>query len=756
MSLIGRLFGQMRPVAASKRHLMPAEVRELIEQRRLDEAEAAIERLYINIKDRESYALSLRGEIAFHRHEDTLAEACFRSALAQNAGLPDAHYGLSVLMHARGDKEAALRHVVFAINRDGTQARYHAQAGLCQIDLLNYSRAERFLMLATRLAPSDRYSWNNLGIAQRARGNLKGASESFTLAVAIDPSFESAQANLQQLKVDAAAAGAELRPKPARPGGDLLADKDLQRMHELEVSGDAHTAISLCETLLVSRPDDANIPVQLSRLYRKHGDPQSGIDVLRGFLATHPEEEATTVALAKLLAGEHDNNAAEPYLEAALKLRPDDAELWHELADIRAEKDRIAEAGEMYERAYELKPTFENKARLVASLIGRCRYEDGLRLCDELLRERPEVEEDLIGFRVYALTSLGQHDEALPILDRAVAQRPYDPMRRYPRAVIHLLNERYDIGWDDYSYRNLATSRDFRMLPFPEWQGEPLEGKKIIVLAEQGLGDQVMFASCLPDLFALQPSKVWVEVIDRIAPTLARSFPECEVISTKQDKRLDWVKSLGDVDYFVAIADLPRRFRRSVQAFPAHDGYLRADAARVAHWRATLASLGARPKIGVSWRGGMESTRRVLRSTELTALKPLWEAVGADWVCLQYGNVQGDLEAARDAGMPIHHWPEPIKNLDEFAALISGLDLIITVCNTTVHYAGALARPTWILAPKVPEWRYGLRTATLPWYPSTTMYRQAELGEWGELIHRVSQELSSWTPGAKNVTPARG
>lgn len=743
MGVIGRLFEQLRSNGPRGQELTPAQVRDLIDLGQIDAAEQAIDQIAVSIKDREAHVQALRGEIAFLRHRDDEAEQYYRRALEANPGLPAAHYGLSLLVHARGDKESALKYALFAINGDRKQARYHAQAGLCHLELLNFSRAESALMLATRLGPDNHSAWNNLGIAQRARGNLAGALACFGRALVLKPGFASAMANAKQLEQDVAQMGGVLRaPPPVAP--PAISDPDLLKVHELSQSSQGSRAIELCESLLLSRPADSAVPVTLARLYRAHGDPQSGIDVLRAFLASHPDDEDAIVSLGKLLAAEHDSKGAEPLLEAALKARPNDAELWHELADIRSDQDRIAEAGPMYERAYELNPTIENKARVVVSLVSRCRYEDALRLIDELLAEAPNLSEELVGFRVYALTSLGRHDEAMPLLDRAVSERPSDPIRRYPRAVIHLLNERYDLGWEDYRYRSLSTSKDFRMLPFQEWQGEPLEGKTVVVLAEQGLGDQVMFASCLPDLLALRPKKVWVEAIDRVAPTLARSFPQCEVIATNQGKRLDWVRKLEGVDYFVPLADLPRWFRRSAQSFPAHSGYLRADEQRVEYWSGRLRESGQRPKIGVSWRGGSEGTRRPLRTIDVAMLSPLWRAIDADWVCLQYGSIEHEVEAARAGGQPMLYWPESIENLDEFAALVAALDLVITVCNTTVHYGGALARPTWILSPKVPEWRYGLRTTSLPWYPSTRVFRQTELGRWDDLLERVGHEVSAW------------
>jgi 2-methylisocitrate lyase-like PEP mutase family enzyme len=113
----------------------------------------------------------------------------------------------------------------------------------------------------------------------------------------------------------------------------------------------------------------------------------------------------------------------------------------------------------------------------------------------------------------------------------------------------------------------------------------------------------------------------------------------------------------------------------------------------------------------------------------------------ARFVCLQYGDALADVERARQAGLDMAYWPEAIKDLDEFAALVAALDLVVTVCNTTVHYAGALARPVWIMAPRVPEWRYGLHSTSLPWYLSSRIVRQASDGDWQPVIDQVASDL---------------
>lgn len=743
MGMLSKMFRTLGGRATGSRAYTPLEVRDLIQKGELAEAALRAQLLHADTPQRELVATCLRAEIAFRQHEDQIAEGLFRDALKEAPGMAEAHYGLSLIMLARGEAEPALRHVQFAVNKFNLDPRFNAQLGLCQLELGNYSHAAKSLGRATRLDQRDKSSWNNLGIACRAHGDWDGARRAFLRALEIDPAFESARNNLNLLEQDRAHHAAEAITETSAPPSESEPNPRLARIRDLADEGKLADAIDACEQLCQADPDDGSLAVELFRLYRDSGDVATGIDVLAAHHSRRPEDLDVLCEMALALVRERQFKAAKPLLQKALAIRPDDVELLVGMAETRVEQGRYADAGELMERAFAVDSGIHMKGRLAASHLARCNYPKALELVDEMLAEEPRVSDSVAGIRVEALTHLGRHEEALPILDDFIRRYPNEPERRFPRATIHLLNERFGMGWDDYAFRNLASVKHLRMVAFPLWKGEPLDGKSILVLAEQGLGDQVMFASCLPDLLALNPRRVVVEVVDRIAPTIARSFPGCEVVATKQDSTLEWVRDIGEIDCFIPMGDLPQRFRRELGAFPQHRGYLSASPTRVEHWRQTLAKFGSRPKIGVSWRGGTEQTRSVLRTMGADHLAGIAQAADADWICLQYGQVEEDLRLAADHGMSMHYWAEAIRDLDEFAALIGALDLIVTVCNTTVHYAGALGRPVWVMAPRIPEWRYGLRFESLPWYPSSVMYRQATDGDWNDVLRRVGQDLAA-------------
>lgn len=737
MGMLGTILRNLRG-ADAKRQWTPAELRARLRSGELDEA--AIDRLSDTTPQREVAILCLRGELAFFQRKDADAEKLFRKALTIAPGSPDAYYGLSLVLQARGDTMEAVRHAQFAATNGGKEARFWAQLGLCQVELQNYVQAGEALELATRLGPEDKFAWNNFGIAMRAKGELDRARVGFQRALKLDPGFAFAGDNLEKLEQDLATARAPLR-EPSAP-----ATAEIAHIRQLAKIGDVALAIDACERLSAEQPDDPHAVLELHRLYELGGDTQSGIDALQAFHVRHPDDIDVIATLGAALVWALELDAAQPLVTRAFARRPDEPRLIVAMSQIYLQQGRYSESSQLLRRAYELDPTLERKGMLANALVKIFEYEEAVRLFDEIVAEDPALAGMLEGVRIYSLMYLGRQDEALPIVDEAIRQNPNEPMRRFPRATIHLHNERYGQGWDDYAYRQLASAAHLRMLPFPEWRGEPLEGRSILVLAEQGLGDQVMFASCLPDLLKLRPGRVVVEAMDRVAPTLARSFPDCEVVATQQDVEFDWLQQLGRFDFHVHMGDLPRVFRRERAAFPEHRGYLRPDPGRVAHWQATLAAAGRPgvPRIGISWRGGTEMTRQGLRTMNVAMLAPLMGGTDASWVALQYGDIAADLKSSADAGAPLLHWPEAIRDLDEFAALVSALDLVITVCNTTVHYAGAVGQPVWVMAPKVPEWRYGLHFDVMPWYPSSRMFRQPEHGDWERLLDRVSGELATW------------
>ncbi|MBI5279973.1 MAG: tetratricopeptide repeat protein [Burkholderiales bacterium] len=727
-------------------------MRDLIQKGDLARASEAAVRLHAQTPRRDLVQRCLQAEIAFRQGRDDEAQAGFKWVLGEDPGYVEAHYGLSLMLFEQGQPDAALRHAQFAANAQTQDPRYFAQLGLCHVQLGNYPIAEGMLRAALRALPDDKTCWNNLGIVHAAKGDGRAALEAFEKALAIDPHFENARRNLELLQQEKLQVlpPAAWTPKQALPLPSLATDgapwgaawREAVALHQ---AGRHDEALRRAEALAGQWPDEPELAVQLGKMYAAQGDSQGGIETMLAFVQRHPQEAQVLVALGQAYSTVSQHRMAEICLRRAVESGDDSAETLACLAEVLHMREHYAEAADMTAEAMAKlgRRSVNLIAQLAAAQVMACRYEEALQTYEELFALRGKENNPALGGYSLCITYLGRYEEAERILDHMLAHNPNEPSLRVQRFQMRLLHENYEGGWEDYLYRGLSYSKFFRVLPFPRWQGEPLEGKRIIVLAEQGLGDQVMFASCLPDLLALGPSQVYVEAIHRVAPTLARSFPSCVVIPTDQNRELDWVKDVGEADYYVPLGDLPARFRRSKESFPATP-YLLPDPVRVAYWREQLQKAGPGPYIGVSWRGGTELTRKVLRSFSATMLAPLATTHQATWINLQYGEVAADIEAAAAAGMTIHHWGEAIADLDEFAALIGALDAVLTVCNTTVHYAGALGKKVWVLAPHIPEWRYGLHFERMPWYADVTVMRQPQPGAWEEPVARASSLLGTF------------
>lgn len=337
------------------------------------------------------------------------------------------------------------------------------------------------------------------------------------------------------------------------------------------------------------------------------------------------------------------------------------------------------------------------------------------------------------------LQQMGRLEDALASHDRAVEQRPDDAEAHFHRAGTLLLKGDYARGWDEYEWRWRydLTPRKFAA---PAWHGEDLARETLLVHGEQGVGDEIFFASCIPDVLALSRHCL-IECDPRLVPLFARSFPLAEVVARPLSNE---DVELAGVTVQTPAGSLPRFVRRTSADFPKRLRYLAACPKKRRDWSGRLAELGHGLKVGISWRGGGKATQLRRRSTALAEWQSVFAVPGVKFVDLQYGTTPAELvEAAGLLDAPLQHWDDldPLKDLDGFAALVAELDLVISVDNATVHMAGALGVPVWNLLPFAPTWRWQLGRNETAWYPSMRLLRQSKLGDWGPVFEEVTSHL---------------
>jgi len=300
----------------------------------------------------------------------------------------------------------------------------------------------------------------------------------------------------------------------------------------------------------------------------------------------------------------------------------------------------------------------------------------------------------------------------------------------------------WESGWQDHEARYQTHNNMSRPYPYPMWNGNSPAGKGILVYGEQGIGDEIMFASCLPDLIDEADTCV-IECSPKLAPIFRTSFPSTIVHASEQTVNdISWTEKLGTIHCQTAIGSLPRRYRNNDADFPKHNGYLKADPARIEFWKHRLDALNDGLKIGLSWKGGTQKTRGSKRSLELVSLLQALSGRQASFINLQYGNYRDDIaEAESKTGIAITNWHEAIEDYSETAALVSALDLVISVQTAVVHLGGALGKQVWAMIPFRPAWRYGYQAESMCWYPSVRLFRQTAAGQWQDVLQRIATEL---------------
>jgi hypothetical protein len=326
-------------------------------------------------------------------------------------------------------------------------------------------------------------------------------------------------------------------------------------------------------------------------------------------------------------------------------------------------------------------------------------------------------------------------------LAQALALGPEVPDVRWTNFVALMHRGDLTSAWKEFEWRwrsRLAQGSD-RSFALPRWDGTDLAGRGLLVWQEQGIGDEIMFASLLGDL-ALHNGRLIVLCNPRLKELFGRAFVHTRVVSDEQEVS-ELIQS-GTIELQMTAGSLCQYLRPSLDRFPKGGGYLEASAAIAEDIAARiLSSRDRRLRVGLSWRSG-NPFEGCWRSIELGALAPILSNERCRFFNLQYGDVTEEVSRAGVAFEPLAD-TDFAHNLENLAALIANLDLVISVDNTTAHIAAALGKATWILLPTYPEWRWFGSDTACSWYPSARLFRQARPGDWGGVIREVQVKLET-------------
>ena len=491
-----------------------------------------------------------------------------------------------------------------------------------------------------------------------------------------------------------------------------------------ERAGDFALSVKCYESALALIPDHAEVANDLGRLAYRMGMVTTAEKLFIHYLNSHPESFEAANNLACAVRDQGRFAEAIEILRPAIHATPDSALLWNTLGTVIGEEGDPATSTTFFDEALRLDPQF-SKARYNR---GNARLSRG---------DRQGALEDC----EMAMTAPMAADERL--------------MMELARSTILMALGRVGEGWDAYEARLDPAFADVThyLIDRPRWTPDSdLAGRTLLVVGEQGLGDEVMFANVLPDVIeALGPGgQLMLAVEPRLVGLFQRSFPDALVgphatykVDARSVRTVTFVEDLAAVDLWTPVASLLRRFRRTADAFPARARFLTPDAARVAHWRSTLAPLPG-VKVGLLWKSLLINSARHRFFSPFEQWAPILKTPGVSFINLQYGDCDTELEfARREFGVDIFQPPQiDLKqDLDDIAALCCATDLVLGFSNATINLAGACGAPVWLMTVDGAWTRLG--SDAYPWYPQARCFASSDYQDWTPVMGEVAQALAS-------------
>lgn len=682
-------------------------------------------------------------------HLAEIASACQRT-LESNPSHPEALIGMSLVALASRQSEAAVT---------------MASAGV-------------------RAAPGLITAWITLGQALKAAGRAAEAEQAYMQAICMDGANALAHLGLGELKLageqpeEAAREFAQaLGRQPSLAGARLGMGNALALMQ-----GDAE-ALEQYELALALRPRLPEAEFAAGFVLARMGRLAEAEIRYRRAIAARPDFAAAWMNLGSLLREQGRDIYAEAALRRAVELRPDLVSGWINLAALERERKHFTACERHLRHALELNPS------QVETLIAWCQFavsqrdlaagwqwigralaidpdqNEAVNMKGILLHNEGRFPEAIACFeraealgnraapsnRGNSLLDMGCVDEALRAHEAAAARDPGHAGAAYNLALTQLRLGDWQHGWPGYEarWRFREVHRTPRMLREPRWRGQQLHGERILLHAEQGLGDTIQFCryAALVAARGGVPVLAVQEPVERLLRSLAVVRAGCAQIAL-----------LGAFfgaqppvcDYECPLMSLPAVFGATVDTVPWTGAYLAADREAAQEKLRAFPSRRHGLRIGLAWAGNPRYKTDGQRSMHLKALRPLLGCGQVDrgqvnWISLQKGDaVQqlAELRATLAPGIDLQDGCSCDRDLAETAALMATLDLVITTDTSIAHLAGAMGLPVWILLPHLADWRWMQQIETTPWYPTARLFRQTTPGDWDAVLERVAQELS--------------
>jgi tetratricopeptide (TPR) repeat protein len=573
-----------------------------------------------------------------------------------------------------------------------------------------------------------------LGVACSQQGRKDVAVGLIARAIAANPNVPEFHANLALVFIEKGepekaivAANRALALKPDAPDALNHLGNALKQTGKIDQSIDCYNrALAINPNFI----DGLNNMADALRRLGRNQEAESYYERVLRLKGDHPE---ALLSRAELLRRQRKFADAIAACRRVIEIKPDLADAYNTMGAALQEQGNIDEAVGAYEKAIELTPAYAGAhSNLGYALHAKGRIAEAMGHYDKAIEIRPDLPEvhNNIGNLHRDRLDL---DAAVAAYERAIYFQPNHTDAHWNRALAWLLQGNFKRGWPEYEWRWLNFPEERRHFRLPLWDGSyDIAGKTILLHAEQGVGDTIQFARFAP-LVAAKGATVNLEVQRELEP-LFQGFPDVARTITRGDPLppfdchcplLSLAFALGIVSHETIRSDVP---------------YLTPHPPLVRRWQDALRPHAQSFKVGLSWAGSPIHRRDRERSMSLQQLASLGGVDGVTFFSLQKGDPSRET-AAPPEGLPLIDFTQQLHDFADTAALVSQLDLVITVDTAVAHLAGALGKPVWVLLQYSPDWRWLLGREDTPWYPTMTLLRQQALSDWSAPIAAATQKL---------------
>ena len=575
------------------------------------------------------------------------------------------------------------------------------------------------------------------GIQAYQADNLIEAGSAFRQALEIDSNHDDANHLLglvawrngeNEVAVELMSKAIQINPGNAAYHSNLgNALKDLKRADEAAES--YRKALSIL-------PDFASAHSNLGAALRELGQLQDAMNSLQRAIALQPDLASAHVNLGNVLK---DMGQAESAVESflrAIEINPSNPLTYENLGLAFTQSGDLKKAVESHKKAVSLAPEDPHQHCSLGIALHKIeQFNDALINYDIAIDLNPGYQE-AYNNRAATLQELGHVDEAINDYKKAISLKPDYSEAHNNLSQLLLLNGDYPNGWEEYNWRWKVTefTSPPRIYEKPQWKGEMISGKRLLVWSELGIGDEVANAGMIAELIDKGIDVIW-ESDARLTNIFSRSFPNITCIA-KGDKSQDF-------DLHIPAGGLGQILRPTLDSFTKAKPYLVFDLDTKNQFRNRYQAQHPGLLIGLAWQSNSPSAGQA-SSVSLAQLSPILETANTTFVNLQYGDTSDQRAAfAKEFGEKIIHDDsiDQMKDLDLFSAQVAAMDLVISIDNSTAHLAGALGIPTWVLLRKMPYWLWGLNRDDSLWCPSARLFRQNTVGDWIEVVERATIAL---------------